>query len=811
NLDVNETWTYRGTYTITQNDIDAGEINNTAYGQASYGENVTEDSDELTITADQNPSLSVSKVVDLTEIDAPATLNYTITITNTGNVSLTNIIVRDDFAGGAEYLSGDVNNNDVLDIGEAWTYTATHEATQEDVNAGSDLVNIVIVNTDQTGSAQDQAVTTINHTPAMVISKEADRDSYSQAGETITYTIVVTNTGNVTLTNITITDPLTALNELIGELTPGGSESVTTTYVVSQSDLNAGLIENTATARYRFAGVAYSATASETVTANQTAAWTLTKSAVETSFDRVGDVIHYNITIDNTGNVSISNIVVSDPGADPGSIRYISGDVNRNNRLDPPETWRYTATYTVTQADIDAGQYTNTATANGNPPSGTIDSAWDTETVPPIQIPELTVTKSTTVTSFVSAGEEIDYEITVTNTGNVTISGVEVSDPNADVNCSGAPYTLAPGAVVTCTATHIVTASDITEGSISNTATATGYAPNNDRVTGLSNTVIVPLNNLPPEISCPAPVITSTSDTSCDILISEGLSATFSDPNDNIATLTWTMTGATIAESDDTGINNITSYTFNLGETVVTYTVTDALGLSASCSFTVTVSDDTPPVALCRDITVVLDINTGTATITPADINNNSFDNCGIASITIDRTDFDCTDLGPNNVTLTVIDNSGNVGSCTAIVTVNYAVNPNPAVTPSEDIICNGETINLELTSQIPATTWTWTVNSPAGISGASDDPGGLNNSINQTIYNSTRIAHQLIYNIRPQVYGACELEHITASVWVNPIPQIEVGSEDTVLCYGDATVINITNMNPMVRGQWVYELIVMP
>ena len=867
-----------------------------------------------------SPGLEVEKSVDQTTIDAPTTLIYTITITNTGNTSLTGVTLTDEFASTEPVMvSGDETNPGVLDVGEVWLASATYVVTQADIDAGTDLVNVAVVDSDQTEPQQTEAVTSIinsssititkvadednfasvddeiNYTivvtntgniiltdvlvtdpltrlsrtistlqpgvsnaaeiettytvtlddindglvnntvtarfsynginylesdsesvpalqaPELTISKTAAQDDYSAVGEEISYNIIVSNTGNVTLTNISITDPLTGLNQIISSLDPGESETLITSYRVTQNDFNTGHINNTATARYTFRGVTNTVSDSESVAANQIAGWTLTKTSEETSFDEVDDIIHYNINITNTGNVTISNVLVSDPGADPGSIRYISGDINRNNRLDPDEIWRYTATYTVTQADIDAGQYINTATVNGNTPSGTIDPAEDTDVVLSIQIPELTVTKSTTITSYIATGEVIDYEITVINTGNVTISGVEVTDPNAEITCAGAPYTLAQGSSIACTAIHTVSPEDIDEASITNSATASGYAPNSDAVTGVSNIVIVPLNNLPPEISCPTPVITTTRETTCDILISEGLAATFSDPNDNIATLTWTMTGATIAESDDSGINNITSYTFNLGETVVNYTVTDALGLSASCSFTVTVSDITPPVAICRDITVELDINTGTATITPDDINNGSFDNCGIASMTIDRTDFDCTDLGPNNVTLTVIDNLVNVGSCTALVTFNYAVNPNPAVTPSENIICNGETIELVLTNNIPNTTWTWTVSATDEVTGASGDDSGELSSIIQTLTNSDNEAHNVVYTIMPQVYGQCDLTTVTAEVWVNPTPEINVSPETSTICYGESTIIVVDNPLGPIRGEWMYELTVVP
>ncbi len=182
-------------------------------------------------------------------------------------------------------------------------------------------------------------------------------------------------------------------------------------------------------------------------------------------------------------------------------------------------------------------------------------------------------------------------------------------------------------------------------------------------------------------------------------------------------------------------------------------------------------------------------------------------DNCGIASIVADITAFDCTDLGTNNVILTVTDNAGNTDACTAVVTVSYAVVPNPIVIPPTDVICSGETINLALTNNIPGTTWTWTVNSPNGITGTSGDNTGQLTSINQTISNSADVAHHVVYTITPRVYGTCNLADITANVWVNPVPHIDVSSADSILCYGETATISVRSENPSVRGQWVYDL----
>ena len=80
--------------------------------------------------------------------------------------------------------------------------------------------------------------------------------------------------------------------------------------------------------------------------------------------------------------------------------------------------------------------------------------------------------------------------------------------------------------------------------------------------------------------------------------------------------------------------------------------------------------DEIPPMAQTKNITVELDAN-GTATISPADVDNGSTDNCGIASRSLDISTFDCTDVGnPVTVTLTVTDVNNNSGTATATVTV---------------------------------------------------------------------------------------------------------------------------------------------
>jgi hypothetical protein len=80
-------------------------------------------------------------------------------------------------------------------------------------------------------------------------------------------------------------------------------------------------------------------------------------------------------------------------------------------------------------------------------------------------------------------------------------------------------------------------------------------------------------------------------------------------------------------------------------------------------------TDASAPVAVCRDLTVALSAS-GTVLISAEDINNGSEADCGIAFLQVDQRLFVCDDVGPNTVTLTVVDGAGNSATCEAIVTV---------------------------------------------------------------------------------------------------------------------------------------------
>src|SRR5690606_20964513 len=170
------------------------------------------------------------------------------------------------------------------------------------------------------------------------------------------------------------------------------------------------------------------------------------------------------------------------------------------------DTTTFTASYTVTQADIDAGMFSNSAEASGTPPSGPAvadlsDADSYLENGPTVVTlcsdASIAIIKTSTVPvdpttgcSSLSVGDQITYAFSVKNTGNVTLTNVTVTDLVAGVTVVGGPIaSLAPGAedTTTFTASYTVTQADIDAGMFSNSAEASGTPPSGPAVADLSD------------------------------------------------------------------------------------------------------------------------------------------------------------------------------------------------------------------------------------------------------------------------------------------------------------------------------------
>lgn len=236
-------------------------------------------------------------------------------------------------------------------------------------------------------------------------------------------------------------------------------------------------------------------TGAETVTCTftntkQAPALTIVKTATPTTYSAVGNVISYSFLVTNSGNVTLSGpFTVNDDKATNESCPVTAS-------LAPGASITCTASYTITQADLDAGSVTNIASAS----AGTVTSPTDTETVTAVASPAIDITKSVALTTdadgsgAASPGDTLTYAFVVRNTGNVTLNPVAVADPLAGLSAITCPATtLAPGISMTCAATLIVTQAHLVAGVIANTATATGRPPTGANVTDMgSATISVP-------------------------------------------------------------------------------------------------------------------------------------------------------------------------------------------------------------------------------------------------------------------------------------------------------------------------------
>ena len=179
---------------------------------------------------------------------------------------------------------------------------------------------------------------------------------------------------------------------------------------------------------------------------------------------QVGDTIAYSYAVTNIGNVDLASIAVNDP-----TIGAVTCPAPAAPGLAPgaSETCTANAVYTVTQANVDAGNVIDTATATGTDTRGDVSppSNPSTSVIPTVpDAPAVSIAKTATVSpaadqAAAQVGDTIAYTYLVTNTGNVTLRSVAVNDPTlGSVTCPTPPAPgLAPGGSATCTADNVYT------------------------------------------------------------------------------------------------------------------------------------------------------------------------------------------------------------------------------------------------------------------------------------------------------------------------------------------------------------------
>jgi uncharacterized repeat protein (TIGR01451 family) len=505
-------------YTLTQADLDAGDVHNdaTVVAESPRGQATDDASADVVVPAVNSIVLTKtpSTVIDVDgagQVTAGDTIAYTFTVTNTGTTTLQNAVITDPMLGGTVVCAA-LDGTALAPGQSVQCAPVDYVLTQDDIDGGvvRNTATVTADAPDGTVSDTASASADIDRTAGIELVKtpgqvqDADADGAIGAGDTVSYTFTVRNTGTTTLTDVTVADPLLGAGALctIPLLGVGGSADCGPyTYELTQQDIEDGRRPNTATTSGTSPLGPVGDTAAAEVVFAGTPAVELTKTPaqpVDVNGDGMigaGDTVAYSFTIRNTGTTLLIDLVLDDPllggAVDCAALDGLALAPQTSVDCGPVD-------YVLTQADIDAGTVRNTATVTGQSVAGPADDDA-TADVTVIGTDLLTLLKSAAAVvdangnGRTDAGDTIAYTFTVTNTGTTTLTGVAVSDPRlgGDVVCAATE--LAPGESTVCQGpAAVLTQAEIDSGEIVNTATATGTGTGGQPPTA-EDTVVTPL------------------------------------------------------------------------------------------------------------------------------------------------------------------------------------------------------------------------------------------------------------------------------------------------------------------------------
>ncbi|MGB5866081.1 MAG: hypothetical protein WBG95_17475 [Sulfitobacter sp.] len=405
----------------------------------------------ITVTYNPLPAISVEKSADVSGLQSPPqtgdAIVYSYVVSNTGNVQLFDVAVNEsaaDFSGTGVlptpvYVSGgadldfDLDAFDLAPGSDTILFQATYRLTQLDIDSGG-VTNQAFATGDNVtgtpvmdasddpadpanaldnGDPADPTVVSLDQVASLDLIKvvlsapDSNGDGlFGGEGDTVFYGFTVINTGNLTLDDIDIDDPL--FNVTGGPITLLAGQADETTFrgelIVGPNDITRGFIENSATA--------------EAEAAN--------------------------------GQIPVA---VSDTGTDPDAQA-----IQNPGEIESPD---------------------GLGAVDGNPRNDpTVLS------VPANPNPGLALTKSITAVSdgngngITDAGDTIDYVFSVTNTGNLRLADITVTDPLLSVTGTTAILEVLEVNATALTGSYVIQPGDVTAGFVENTAQATGLAVN---------------------------------------------------------------------------------------------------------------------------------------------------------------------------------------------------------------------------------------------------------------------------------------------------------------------------------------------
>ncbi|QAY65912.1 DUF11 domain-containing protein [Paenibacillus protaetiae] len=382
---------------LDQQNAANGEEDPRSIGPASDGE-----VEDYSLTISEAAVLIIDKEVAPSSAEPGEQVTYTFTVENPNAIDLTNVQIEDSLLGLIDSIS-------VLPAGATITLSATY-TIPPGTPAGSTIINTVVAESDQTPPANSSAHVTVLPLFTLAVSKLADRAT-ALPGETVTYTLTVTNTSNDTITNVAVTDAMLGFSTTIGAMTPNETQFFTVNYTIPLGTPAGTVLTNVTTAVSDetgpvsdFATVVVSPAPSDTIVK--------TVSSAEAA---PGDTVTYTITVTNAGNEAITNVHITDPA--------LGVDVTLD-QLDPGDSVSLSVPFTIPLTAVEGEQIVNVATVTTNE----TDPEQDIAIVTVTGVPALLILKSVSP-SQAKPGAAVTYTFIVTNTGNTELSNVRLEDP----------------------------------------------------------------------------------------------------------------------------------------------------------------------------------------------------------------------------------------------------------------------------------------------------------------------------------------------------------------------------------------------
>ncbi|MES5926006.1 DUF11 domain-containing protein [Bacillus cereus group sp. MG9] len=694
--------------------------------------------------------LTTTKSADKSILSVGDTITYTTTITNTGNTAATNITFTSAIPANTTFIPNSVTINGMQQLGArpalgvnipniapGATVTVTFQVTVISVPPSSSIMDNDTILYSYTVDPSAAPVTTSTSTnivtnpvlDAMITMIKSVDQTLVTLGDTITYTTLLTNSGNTNATNITFTDlipdgttfvsdsvTINGITQLglnpntgitIGSIAPNSSIAIAFQVTATSTPVQ-NPIANSASASYTFIADPNAPIVSRNVTSNTVfttinTATILSLKQVDKSFSRVGDTLTYTVTLTNNGNSSAQNVIFSDTM--PSGTTFIANSFSINgvsqSGADPSNGVNIgpiTAGSTVTvsfQVNV-ASLPTENPIVNFSSTSYQLVSPPDAETSisNPVstQIREaiLSMTKNESL-SFADVGQTAFYTTSIANVGNTDATNIVFTDvlpsgltfvpntltvdgilqPNADPNTGVLLAALPPNEIYSIV--FQVTVNSIPPINPAPNTASTTYEftvdPGNPPVsnTASSNTTLLQINN-------------------ANIISTKTANLTFADVGNTITfTLNLPNTGnaaatdVTIIDILDSNLSFIpNSFTVN-GQTIPNADLSTGVnigsingGNTAIVTFqaTVTTLPTLNPISNFASTTYHYVVDPSQPSITTSNQSNTTTTQINSAILTAQKnSNAETVDIGQDIVYSVTITNSGNVSATNVIFT----------------------------------------------------------------------------------------------------------------------------------------------